>query len=156
LRGVLDDSIIDRVLDLAERVASLPELDKSDAVSAPLASVKVLEGMQALESPGTRIVQAMLCLIRAMRVAHDVLMAATVHQEEDELKALVARAVRTAALVATNAAHAVDEQAAATVISAARKDYEVLLRKFSAHHDVLGGPIDLSDEWWQDERGDFR
>jgi hypothetical protein len=63
------------------------------------------------------------------------------------------RAARGAAKIPGAAVRAVvDENVAKAVIDAACNDYEILLRTFGEHEDViLGHPIDLSDEWWLKE-----
>ncbi len=153
LRGIVEDNIIEAPLRVTEGVASVRELDESVKVSIPLAASCVVKAMAALETPQMRV--AALCLTRAARVSLAVLEA--VRSEPPVLpgwaRTQIGHASHAAAPIPDNAAFALGDPWATTVIHAARSDYEILLQEFGEHTDVvLGEPIDFSDEWWRERR----
>jgi hypothetical protein len=150
LRGAFEDELIEEPLRMTEKLASVRDLDQSDAVASALVTARVAQAMGALTTPQAKL--AALCLTRAAGVVRCVLAAAPPSSPE-WAPHYIARAAREAAKIPDTAARALGEPAATEAIDAARSDYEILLEEFGEHQDiVLGEPIDLSDEWWQKKR----
>jgi hypothetical protein len=149
IRGIIDDEVIDSVLRFSERVASLPELDRRDAVAAPLAAIPVIDAMIQLRKS---FKLAALSVERTTSVTGNIFSALGTLHLADLARRSMARAAYAASEIG-EAADVLEEPAATAARDVARRDYEILRQEFGEHSEiVLGEPIDLADKWWR-ERG---
>ncbi|HEV3166106.1 MAG TPA: hypothetical protein VGZ22_18930 [Isosphaeraceae bacterium] len=146
---MIEEEIIEAPLRLAEKLASVLDIDWSVGITAAQAGLRVAKAMQSLEPPKASI--AALSLTRVVDVVRAVRSAAE-NPSSERARRWIVRAAESAAKAQDRAARALHEPASTAVIEAARSDYQVLFKEFGEHEDVvLGEPIDLSEEWWREK-----
>jgi len=138
--GVIEDDIIEEALSVIENVAPAERLDLLDAASACLAASRVGGAADALTTSTQQL--AAIGIMSAAGTAYAVLQGAMEPKRRGYYAGHAARGADRAA----RTCDVLEETTARAAVEAARRDYEVLLKRSGGDEDVtVGDPIDLSE-----------
>jgi hypothetical protein len=148
-RRAIDPEIIDRAISTAVNSALDPHLDQADAVAAIEATGSVTHATVAAHVPDSQVPinYAAGSVRSAAWAAYCLIHAASYPAQAAQDHACI---VQTAELGARGSAEAIcdtqGEAAMVAAVQAARKDYDLLLRRFGAHESVeIGDAADAAE-----------
>jgi hypothetical protein len=137
LRGIIGDESVDHLLKLVEQVTTWEPMDKLDKESLPRAAERVATTYAAAPE-GSKSLNAFRLVFSLGHAAHTALfalLAATDPQYSDSNR----RSAAEEAFYAVRAIEALPAQAHEEARDAARHDYEILLREYGEHQQVVVG-----------------
>jgi len=144
LRGVIADDILDDALRLVVAVSTASDIGKVDAASLIRASERFTSAYAnaPLRLRSKKKLFIVTSLIHAALAGMDALIAAEDFRREPENVRYQMRCAAQSAERATRPIKALTPKAAQTATEAARKDYDILLREYGEHEEVvIGEPV---------------
>jgi hypothetical protein len=144
-RGIVADGILDDALRLVKSVSTTPFIGEVDQASVIRASERVVAAYEAAPA-GMKSVERFRMLFSLVQAA----LAAVQALEAGANPRNARHQMERAAQAAERAVRPVEELSggpAGKALEAARRDYDILLRKYGEHDEVvIGDPVDCFDD----------
>lgn len=140
-RGIVADDVLDDALRLVDIVSTTHHLDEVDPASVIRASERVVAAYESAPASLQSVekFRMLFSLVHAALAAMYALLAAV---DPDNARHQMERAAQ-AAQRAVRPIEALNSEAASAASEAARRDYDILLREYGEHNEVvIGTPIE--------------